>query len=159
MKWLGSVLLLWSGFFLRSKLIQRSFEEIAQGEELCESLLYLRHGIFRLQKPLPELIRACHQRSRYTSIFWASLLEGMQKEAPFLWIWRESCGILAGPYVSLWKGLAQSLLTGEQEEVMEQTREELYRIVQEKRRQKREKDKLVTTVCLSGTLLLVVVLL
>ena len=155
---LGGFLLLASGLFLRRELIERFALQIRLGEELSLLLDILRHGIFRLQQPLPALILSCRQESRYSEGFWADLLDALGQETEFLPAWQQACRLLPTLYAPYWSGIGPVLTAGEQEEVLILTREEMHRTVMQLRQKKEERDRLITTFCLSAAFLLTVVL-
>ena len=155
---LGSFLPLASGLVLRHELIESFAVQIRLGEELSRLLDVLRHGIFRLQQPLPELILSCRKESRYSKAFWADMLDTLGQETEFLSAWQYACRLLPTLYAPYWSGIGAVLTAGEQEEVLILTREEIHRTVMQLRQKKEERDRLVTTLCLSASLLLTVVL-
>ena len=157
MKWLGSVLLLAGGYGLRRLLLQRYREHLEIGEELCRALDLLQQGIFHLREPLPFLLRRCCRESRLLRPFWEALFTGVEREEIFDTLWTEALTLLPEPYAALWRPLGHALYLGEQEELLILTREETHCVVREDRRQKGEREKLVTALCLSGSLLLIVV--
>ena len=67
--------------------------------------------------------------------------------------------LLPEPYGTLLAPVGAALTAGEREDLLLLTREEVYHAVQEGRRQRGERGRLVTALCLSGALLAIVVLL
>lgn len=159
MKLLGFMLLLAGGIFLRSELLRAYRERLALGEELCRGLDELRREIFRRQRPLPEVLRRCREKSRYSGTLWEGLLTGIALERGFSGLWEEQCALLPPPYDALLQGLGAVVAAGEQEEALVLTREELRSALAEQRKRKGERDRLVTAMCLCVSVLVGVVLL
>jgi len=158
MKWVGCALLLAAGFGTRWMLIQRERERIAIGEELCHALDLLRRGIFHLRFPLPRLMGQCCEEGRLLKPFWEKLLNGIAEEESILSLWPEAVKLLPQSYGALLQGLGAGLHLGEQEEVFILTREEIYCLLREERQRKGERERLITALCVSFSLLLMVVL-
>ena len=159
MKILGALLVLLGGLSLRCALLRRRRERTEAGEELCRCLDRLRRGIFVLRLPLPRLVEECRQECRLTAPFWGALALAMASQTPFPAAWREALRQLGEPYAALMAPVGQALTAGEREDLINLAREEVYRAVQEERRQRGEQARLITALCLSGALLLIVVLL
>jgi len=158
MKWIGLCLLLVSGAALRAVLLGNYREKLELGEELCRALDELRQGIFRRQLSLPDVLRRCQAESECSCGFWEGLLAGVEREKTFLSLWEEQCALLPQPYGSLWQDLGRVLTAGDQEEVLVLAREETHLAVVQLRRQKGERDRLVTALCLSAFFLVGIVL-
>lgn len=159
MKELGTLLVLLGALALRHSLLRRRREKMEAGEELCRCLDLLRRGIFVLRLPLPRLVEECRQGCRLTAPFWGELARSMAAQTPFPAAWQGALEQLDEPYAALLAPAGQALTAGEREELIDLTREEVYRAVQEERRQRGEQSRLITALCLSGALLLIVVLL
>ena len=159
MKLLGTILLLFAALKLRQTLLRRQQEQIAAGEELCAALDLLRQGVYRLRRPLPELLGACGESSRLTAPFWRAVEAGLRERRAFPAVWEGALHLLPPPYNTLMAPAGPALTAGAREDLIHLTREEVYRTVQEGRKQQRERGRLVTALCLSGSLLLIVVLL
>ena len=159
MKLIGAFLLLLSALVLRRALLRRQGEGIAAGEELCRALDRLHQGIYRLRRPLPELVARCREEAVLTASFWGAVETGLQARRPFGAVWEAALALLPEPYGTLLAPAALALTAGEREDLLHLTREEVYHAVQEGRRQQGERGRLVTALCLSGALLVIVVLL
>ena len=159
MKLIGALLLLCAALTLRRGLLRRQGEVIAAGEELCRALDRLHQGIYRLRSPLPELLALCREEAALTAPFWGAVAAGLQARRPFGAMWAEALRLLPEPYGTLLAPAGAALTAGEREDLLLLTREEVYRAVQEGRRQRGERGRLVTALCLSGALLAIVVLL
>ena len=159
LKAVGALLLLAGGLWLRQVLLQRRREHIALGEELCLALDRLQQGIYRLREPLPQLLRLCREELCLSRPFWEGLLERLSAEGDFPAAWEGALTLVPPPYGRLLAPLGAALPAGEREDLFLLTREEVYRAVQEERRQQGERDRLATALCLSTVLLVIVVLL
>ncbi len=158
MKWMGSALLLWCGLVTRHVLLEDYRRRLRLGEELCQALEVLRHGVFCLRCPLPHLLRHCREKSTASDSFWGAVLSSVEAEESFERAWQQGCALLPSPYDFIWEGLGSVLSGGTQEEVLILTREETHRALAEQRRRQRERDQLVSVLCLSLSALAVVVL-
>jgi len=154
MKPIGAVLLLLSGLLLRRTLLGRLRDRIAVGEELCRALDRLCQGVYRLRRPLPGLLTACRKSARLTGPFWGAVEAGLHSRRPFPAVWEEALSLLPSPYDTLMAPLGPALTAGQREDLIHLTREEVYRAVREGRRQRGERERLVTALCLSGSALL-----
>lgn len=158
MKATGSLLLLLGGLLCRGRILMQKRQVIALGEEFCRNLEVLHRGIFRLQTPMQELFLQCREEGRFSAFFWDTLVKGLAAEEPFFPLWERCCALLPPPYADLWRPLGDVLHMGAREELLLQTREELSGAVRDNRRQITEQNKLVTTLCLGCSLLLVILL-
>ena len=159
MKLVGAILLLGAALEVRRGVLRRLEEWIAAGEELCLALDRLHRGVYRLRRPLPELLTVCAGAAERTGAFWAAVAAGMAERRAFPEIWQGALELLPPPYDTLMAPAGQALTAGEREDLIHLTREEVYRAVQEGRRRLGERRRLATALCLSGALLLIVVLL
>jgi len=159
MKWMGSVLLLWCGLITRHALLEEYRRRLRLGEELCQGLEVLHQGVFYLRDPLPHLLHRCREKSNVSVSFWDGILSSMEAEESFETAWQRGCSLLPEPYASIWGDLKTVLSAGMQEEVLILTGEEIRRVLTEERRRQRERDRLVSALCLSLSVLAVVVLL
>ena len=159
MKGLGAALLLGSGLWARWLILRRCRERIRAGEELLWALQTLERGVYILRRPLADLVEQCRGRGEVTEPFWADLGRYMAGNLPFENAWQRSLCRLPGPYGSLLAPLGQTLPAGEGLELLHQVREDVYRAVGQERQERGERDRLVTALCLSASLLVTVVLL
>ena len=158
MKAAGSLLLLLGGLLCRGRILMQKRQVIALGEEFCRNLEVLHRGIFRLQTPMQELFLQCREEGRFSTFFWDTLVEGVAAEEPFIPLWEHCCALLPPLYADLWRPLGGALRMGEREGLLLLTREEMSVIVRESRQLLAEQNKLVTTLCLGCSLLLVILL-
>ena len=158
MKALGTLLLLGCGLWVRRSVLRRHQEQIQAGEELLAALQMLERGIYTLRRPLGELLEQCRTASRLTVPFWSTAEQMLSSEMPFQSAWIAGIARLPEPYGGLLAPLGQILPEGEDPELLQQVREDVYRAVGQARRERGERDRLVTALCLSASLLLAVVL-
>lgn len=117
----------------------------------------LYRGMVHFRWPLPRILKDCRAESQETAAFWRTLLEGLGR--PFPALWREAAA-LAPPEFRPWLlPLGDSLSAGDRPDLINLTREEVYRAAGELRRQQRERDRLETALCLAASLMTAAVLL
>ena len=159
MKVLGSFLLLGAGLWVRRQVMGTHRARIMAGEELLEALQILERGVYTLGRPLGELAAACARAGAVTAPAWEALGAALACGESFAAAWRGALEQLPPPYGDLLAPLAGTLPTGEGLSLLHQVREDVYRAVGEARQERRERDKLVTALCLSASLMAVLVLL
>ena len=158
MKALGAVLLVGGGFWVRQTLLARRLEIIRWGQALCRLLDSLERGVMVLRRPLPVLLDACRREEALLGTFLGEILDGLSREEPFAPVWRRACRHAPACYRPLLEPLGDSLTDGRRGDLIILTREEIHRATEEERRLMGERDRLITALCLSGSLLAVVVL-
>ena len=159
MKALGTLLLLAGGLWTRQRILRRHREMIRTGEELLAALQVLERGVYTLRRPLGELLEECRAAGRLTVPFWDAVGQAMAAERPFQQAWREGTECLPAPYGALLLPLWQALSAGTGLDLLHQVREDVYRAVGQARQERAGKNRLVTALCLSASLLVAVVLL
>ena len=159
LKGIGVLLVLAGAWETRRRLLAADLRQLRLGRELCRRLDLLEQGIFRLRLPLPELLARCEGAGGPDGAFWRQVRAGLAGERSFPDVWREAAEALPPPYRELMLPLGEALTAGERRDLLLLTREEVRRAVEEKRRRKGERDRLVTALCLSAGALLAVVLL
>ena len=159
MKALGVLLLLGGGLWVRQGVLRAYQEKIRLGQELLAALQILERGVYVLRRPLGELAGECRAQGRFTAVFWAAIEEELTRGTPFQRIWQKELSLLPPPYGELLAPLGQTLPAGEDPALLHQVREDVYRAVGQARQESGERNKLVTALCLSASLLLTVVLL
>lgn len=159
MKAVGTLLLLAGGIWMRGSVLSRHRDRIRTGEELLEALQILERGIYALGRPLLELVGQCRQNSGLTAPLWEAVGREMAGGKAFQAAWQAGVERLPEPYGSLLAPLWQTLPLGTGVDLLHQVREDVYRAVGRERQESGEKNKLVTALCLSASLLLAVVLL
>ena len=118
-------------------------------------LLY--RGMVHLRWPLPRILENCRGESRETENFWGTILAGLGQPFPALW---RAAAAQAPPEYRPWLlPLGDSLSAGDRPDLINLTREEMYRAAQGLRGQQRERDRLETVLCLAVSLLTAAVLL
>lgn len=159
MKLLGSFLLLGAGLWVRRQVMGAHRARITAGEELLEALQILERGVYTLCRPLGELAAACARAGEVTAPAWEALTAALNRGEAFQRAWQEAMALLPPPYGDLMAPLAQTLPSGEGLDLLHQVREDVYRAVGQARQERAERDKLVTALCLSASLMAVLVLL
>ena len=159
MKVLGTLLLLTGGLWVRRHVLNGHRAQIQTGEELLTALQILERGVYTLRRPLEELLGQCRETGILTAPFWGAVGQAMALGDSFQWAWREGMELLPKPYGTLLLPLWQTLPAGTGIDLLHQVREDVYRAVGQARQESGEKNKLVTALCLSASLLMAVVLL
>ena len=159
MKALGTLLLLGSGLWVRQSILGRHREMMRAGEELLAALQILERGVYTLRRPLGELLERCRREGRLTAPFWEAMGQALTREIPFPSAWKKAGALLPAPYGELLAPLGQTLPAGEGLDLLHQVREDVYRAVGQARQERSGKNRLVTALCLSASVLLAVVLL
>ena len=85
-------------------------------------------------------------------------MEQLRSGRSFAEAWRGAVGTLPAAYQAVLAPLGEVLTGGDADGLIKLTREEVYRIAGEKRQAFQQQSRLVTAMCLSASLLLVVVL-
>lgn len=140
------------GFWVRCILLRQLKQEAATGSELCCFLDALEQGIGQYRKPLPDLLRS---RGNF---FTKEVLRYLQNGKSFGDAWRAAANCLPCAYRAILSSLGETLTGGDTGGLIKLTREEVYRIASEKRRAFQQQNRLITTLCMSASLLTVVVL-
>lgn len=157
MKLLGTALLLWGSLWVRTLLARRRRRVLLWGEEMCRMLDLLYRGMVHFRWPLPRILQNCRTESRETESFWGAILEGVGRPLPALW--REAAAKAPPEYRPWLLPLGDSLSAGDRPDLINLTREEVYRAAGELRRRQRERDRLETVLCLAASLMTAAVLL
>lgn len=157
MKLLGTALLLWGSLWVRRLLARRRRRTLAWGEEMCRMLDLLYRGMVHFRWPLPRILRGCRAESRETEDFWGTILEGLGQ--PFPALWRAAAAVAPPEYRPWLLPLGDSLSAGDRPDLINLTREEVYRAAEGLRRQQQERDRLETVLCLAASLMTAAVLL
>ena len=126
--------------------------EAESGLALCCLLDVLEQGIVRYRKPLPDLLRL------QGGAFAEEILRCLQSGLSFGAAWRAAAESLPAAYRTVIAPLGETLTGGDTGGLIKLTREEVYRIAGEKRQAFQQQSRLVTVVCMSASMLVVVVL-
>ena len=159
MKALGTLLLICAGLWARYQILAQHQERIHMGEALLAALQILERGVYLLRRPLAELVEQCRSMGPLTAPFWTVVAGEMTAGRSFQQAWQLGVEALPAPYGELLAPLGQTLPAGTGEDLLHQVREDVYRAVGQARQESGERNKLVTALCLSASLLLTVVLL
>ena len=157
MKAVGAALVLTGGVLARYLALEGRRQLIRWGEELYQLLEELERGVFVLRQPLPGILARCRDRASLSTPFWADVLENM--EAGFAESWRQAAADVPPLYRPAVEALGASLTAGEDETLIDLTKEEVRRAAAQERHQLGERGRLATALCLSAALLIIVVLL
>lgn len=158
----GALSVLLGGLALRTALVRAGRDELRQLRALSEALVLLAQRISATLTPLPRLLRQGGW-PREAEPFFDMLLERLDAHDPPETCWRTAAQAmpLAEPERAA-LALPAAVLRGEEESLVRALRiaaEMLSSAAREKAARRGERERLITAVCLSATLMLLLVML
>ena len=158
---LGGVLIISSGLLLRGTILRASRRELETQRELRDALLLLEKEIKFTLMPLPKLLRM--EFGCCVSAFFSAVSDDLCSEKTLSESWQTHTQRLFLPQrIKLRFARLGADLVGEEESIRRTLllmAEELSESMEAQERTQRERERLTTALCLSGSFLLVLVLL
>lgn len=161
MKPAGAALILWGAVWLWLRRRRETMEPIRAGRAVLADLAVLRYQVCVLRKTLPQLLEETLADRPW---LWRPLLvrlraaEGAGTSLPECW--RQATETLPPPLGRILDPLGPLLGAGGERlaAAIEETREELARFLREETAQQADRGRITAALCLSGALLLILVL-
>lgn len=141
---------------------RRRKAEIALYRSLLQDLAVLGWNICVRRRSLPDIAATCFSSGAAAERFWQPLLRLLERqELPLTGCWRAATGQLPEPLAGILGPLGELLGVGGNvlQGAIDETREELSGYLRERQRQEAQQGRLAAALCVSGALMLILVLL
>ena len=162
MKLAGVLLVLAGAGYGAWSLRREAMAPVRLGRALLEDLSALRYQVCVLRRPLPELLAGALAESPAAPKFWTPLEKRLAEDrgATLAACWRRTALALPSPLAEALAPLGEALPAGggRLDAAINETREELARYVREETARQAQQGRLTAALCLSGALLLILVL-
>lgn len=164
MKLMGAALVVWSAVCVYLQRRREGMLPVRVGRALLADLPVLSFQICVLRRPLPELLEEALLDSPCAPFFWRPLREHIRAaergEADLPACWARAAADLPGPLGRLTRPLGPLLPAGGERlaAAIEETREELAGFLREETARQAGQGRITAALCLSGALLLILVL-
>jgi len=141
---------------------RRRKAEMALYRSLLQDLAVLGWNICVRRRSLPDIAATCFPSGAAAERFWLPLLRLLERqELPLNECWRKTAAQLPEPLAGILSSLGELLGVGGNvlQGAIDETREELAGYLQERQRQEAQQGRLAAALCVSGALMLILVLL